>query len=120
MNLRKLLYRTFLPFLLLLSIVAIAQKGLITGRVTDASGRGVAGVSIAVRGQTAGTTSTENGSFTLTVPENATALVFTSVGYGQQEVNLDGRTTIDVTLQSVSGSLNEVVVVGYEQDKEEI
>ncbi|HEX8313469.1 MAG TPA: carboxypeptidase regulatory-like domain-containing protein, partial [Flavisolibacter sp.] len=91
MNLRKLLYAIGLPLFLLFSFVSSAQDKVVSGRVTDSSGRGIAGVSVTIQGQTArGTTTSENGSYSLSVPANVTTLIFSSVGYGTREVNISG------------------------------
>ena len=114
MNLRKLLYAIGLALFLLLSFVGSAQDKVVSGRVTDSSGTGIAGVSVSVKGVSSrGTTTSENGSYSLTVPASATTLVFSSVGYGTQEVAIASLTTANVTLQGASGGLNEIVIVGY-------
>lgn len=114
MYMRTLLRAIAFPLLLLFSFSALAQDKVITGRVTDSSGRGVPGTSVSVKGQAArGTTTGTDGAFSLSVPASAATLVFSSVGYGSQEVAVAGRTSVTVTLQATAGSLNEVVVVGY-------
>lgn len=113
MNLRKLLYAIGLPVLLFLSFVGSAQNRVISGRVTDSSGRGVPGVSVAVKGQpSVGTTTNESGNYSLSVPSNASTLTFSSVGYAYREVSINGGTA-NVTLQTTSADLNAVVVIGY-------
>jgi iron complex outermembrane receptor protein len=114
MNMRKLLNSIGLPLFLLLSFIGAAQDKTVSGRVTDSSGRGISGVSVSVKGQASrGTTTTENGAYSLSVPATATTLVFSSVGYGYQEVAISGQSSANVTLQGTSGNLNEVVVIGY-------
>jgi len=96
-----------------MSISSYAQDKTITGRVTDTSGKGVPGVSVSVKNQPSkGTTTSDNGSFSIAVPPGSNTLVFSSVGYGYQEAAITGS-SVDVTLQSTSGSLNEVVMVAY-------
>ncbi|HVF81471.1 MAG TPA: TonB-dependent receptor [Flavisolibacter sp.] len=113
MNVRKLLKAIGLPLFLLFSLIGAAQDKTVTGRVTDSSGRGISGVSVSVKNQTSrGTTTADNGSYSLSVPAGATTLVFSSVGFGYQEAAI-GVGSINVTLQATAGSLNEVVVVGY-------
>ena len=113
MNLRKLIHSIGLPVLLLFSIASFAQDKVITGRVADTSGRGISGVSVSVKGLPArGTTTTENGSFTLSVPASATALVFTSVGFQQKEVSVNAASG-DIMLMPATGSMNEIVIIGY-------
>lgn len=114
MNLRKLLYAIGLPLFLLFSFVSAAQDKTVSGRVTDSAGRGVAGVSVSVKGQTGrGTTTSETGNYSLSVPANATTLVFSSVGYGTQEIAIASLSTANVTMQATAGGLNEIVIVGY-------
>jgi len=113
MNMRKLLYCIGLPILLLFSLIATAQDRQVTGRVTDAGGNGVAGVSVTVKGQARGTSTTENGTYTISVPADANTLVFSSVGFSTIEMDVNNQATVDVRLQSTAASLNEVVVVGY-------
>src|SRR5690349_5410304 len=103
MNLRKLLYAIVLPVFLLLSYQGQAQEKLVTGRVLDSTGRGIAGVSVSVKGQsTKGTTTSDNGSFSLSVPSTATTLVFSSVGYAYREESISGRSSLDVTMQATA------------------
>ena len=102
-----------LPVFLLFSFVANAQERQITGRVSDSTGRGIPGVSVSVKNlNSRGTTTSENGSFSLSVPSNATTLVFSSVGYDYREVNIDGS-SVNVTLTTASSNLNEVIIIGY-------
>ncbi len=114
MNMRKLLNAIGLSLCLLLSIMASAQDKVITGRVTDSAGRGIGGVSVTVKGQASrGTTTADNGGYSISVPPSATTLVFSSVGYGQQELPISGKSSVNANLQTTTGGLNEVVVVGY-------
>jgi len=83
MNMRKLLYPIGVPVLLLFSFAGFAQDKTITGRVTDSVGNGIANVSVTVKeAPSRGTTTATDGRYSISVPSNATALVFSSVGYG--------------------------------------
>lgn len=85
----------------------------VSGRVVDSAGTGLPGVSVRVRGSSSlGTQTDGSGNFVLTVPDNATLLI-SSVGYEAQEVAVNGRTEISVTLQATNQILSQVVVVGY-------
>ena len=85
----------------------------VSGRVTQANGDGLPGVTVLVKGTSIGTTSGADGSFALNVPEGST-LVFSFVGFGRQEVAVTGATsTLAVVLKDDQQALNEVVVVGY-------
>lgn len=101
-----------LSFLLTLVFSAYAQVN-VSGRVTDETGAGMPGVNILVKGTSTGTTSDVNGAFTISPPDNDAVLVFSFIGYNSQEVPINGRTSIDVTLIPNISSLEEVVVVGY-------
>lgn len=98
--------------LLLFSLPALSQQKMLSGKVTDATGKGISGVSVTVKGQAGGTATSDDGSYSLSVPSNATTLVFSSVGYVAQEASVSGS-TVNITMQSASGNLNEVVVVAY-------
>jgi len=93
---------------------AVAPQNVpVSGRVTDAKGEGLPGVTVLVKGTTIGTSTGADGSFSLSAPENST-LVFSSIGYKNQEIAVTGATsTIAVRLSDDAQGLNEVVVVGY-------
>ncbi|MGV3686334.1 MAG: SusC/RagA family TonB-linked outer membrane protein [Daejeonella sp.] len=91
---------------------AISQElKTITGRVTDA-GEPLPGATIKVKGTTRGTTSAQNGTFTIQARSNET-LVVAFLGMKPQELLVGNRTTLNVALETESSSLSEVVVVGY-------
>ncbi|WP_196956697.1 SusC/RagA family TonB-linked outer membrane protein [Hymenobacter guriensis] len=95
----------------------LQTNGTITGRVVDAKGEGLPGVNVLVRGTTNGTQTDANGGYALAnVPSNAT-LVFSYVGFTAQELPLNGRAAVDVTLVEDVKALSEVVVVGYTTQK---
>lgn len=87
----------------------------VRGKVTDETGIGLPGVNILIKGTTTGTTTDANGNYALQLPDDASQriLVFSFIGYETAEQSADGRTTIDITLQTNVMSLSEVVVVGY-------
>jgi TonB-linked SusC/RagA family outer membrane protein len=93
--------------------VVLAQR-IITGTVTSADdGSGIPGVTVVVKGTTIGTTTNLDGKYQLDVPATARTLVFSFVGLKTQEVEIAGRTLINVTMQSDVKALEEIVVVGY-------
>ena len=86
----------------------------ITGVVTDEAGKALVGVTVKVKGTGVGQTTDENGRFRINAPSANSTLVISYVGYASQEVPLGGRTEVTVQLKQAStGSLSEVVVVGY-------
>lgn len=84
----------------------------VSGRVTASDRTPLAGVSIVVKGTRTGTTTDANGSFALSVPDNAT-LVFSSVGYETQEVAVNGRSSINISLVQSTKTIDQIVIVGY-------
>src|SRR5688572_4791614 len=85
----------------------------VSGKVTDDANQPVPGVNILLKGTTTGTTSDANGAYTLTVPDENGVLVFSFIGYATQEVSINNRSVIDVSLVSDAVALSEIVVTGY-------
>jgi len=88
----------------------------INGKVVNETGEPLVGVSVTVRGGTAGTSTGPDGTYTITAPSDG-ALVFSFVGYTSQTININSRTTIDVKLERVVSALNDVVIIGYGTQK---
>lgn len=89
----------------------------ITGTVTDDEGEPLIGVNVLVKGSNKGTATDFDGNFSLEdVNENAT-LVFSYIGYQKKEVPLEGRSNINIILESDSELLDEVVVVGMGEQR---
>lgn len=86
----------------------------VAGNVTDENNVGLPGVSVVLKGTTRGTTTNADGRFELAIPElGSPVLVFSFVGYLSQEVAVGNQSSISVSLQTDTKSLEEVVVVGY-------
>ena len=99
--------------LLLLALNARAQEQTVTGSVISGEDQlGIPGVNVIIKGTTSGTITDADGNYRVSVP-NEGILVFSSVGFTTQEVSVDGRAVIDLTLAEDVTSLTEVVVVGY-------
>jgi len=103
---------------LLLSVAALlvtlqlwAQR-TVTGRVTDDKGTALPNISVQVRGTNTGTVTSTDGTFSLNIPGNQNVLVISGVGFENREVNISGSNSINVTLQTQTGQLSEVVVTG--------
>ena len=92
-------------------MTAFAQQN-ITGKVTDETKAGVPGVSVKVKGQTKGTTTSPTGDYIIAASVGQT-LVFTYVGYNTREVVVGASPTVNVSLAPSANDLTEVVVVGY-------
>lgn len=111
-------------FVFVSGFTLLAQTKVITGTITSATeGEGpMPGVTVTVKGTTVGALSDVNGKYTINAPENATTLVFTYVGMKPQEIEIAGRSVIDVKMESEIVGLNEVVVtaVGISREKREL
>jgi len=88
----------------------------IKGRVSDKAGLPLPGVSVKIKSLNKGTLTDINGLFEIDVPDNATLLI-SYVGYQSQEVDVSGKTMLEITMVESPKSLNEVVVVGYGTQK---
>ena len=100
---------------------AQAQSMEVSGTVIDAeSNMTLPGVNVTVKGMpTRGTSTNENGEYSLTVPSPQDTLIFSFVGYIQREIPVQGRSVIDVTMASDVQQLEDVVVVGYGTQREQ-
>lgn len=115
MSMRRLLSVIFMPvFLCFLSLNLLAQDRVVTGKVTDSKdGSPVVGASVQPKGTTTGTSTGADGGFTLNVPAGNNVLVISSAEFETQEVNISGRSSVDISLVATGGGLTEVVVIGY-------
>ena len=86
---------------------------IVSGTVTNEDNEPLPGVNVLVKGTTIGTTTDVKGAFSLSVADGSAVLVFSFIGYKTVEMNVGEQTTIDVTLQTDTETLDEVVVVGY-------
>ncbi|MBN1158794.1 MAG: TonB-dependent receptor [Bacteroidales bacterium] len=90
------------------------QQQTVRGTITDGTtGEPLAGVTVQVQGTMTGAISQADGSFSVNIPQGAEALIFSFVGFETQEINIAGRTVIDVVMTQEITALEEVVVVGY-------
>ena len=112
-----------IPYLFLLMlfsfVTASAQKGItVRGTVLDSNGETIIGASVTLKGNNSvGTISDIDGNFVLTVPSEKSVLIVSYVGMKPQEVKVSSKGMIKVTLEDDTKQLEEVVVVGYGQQK---
>ncbi|HWC52876.1 MAG TPA: SusC/RagA family TonB-linked outer membrane protein [Chitinophagaceae bacterium] len=115
---RKLLF--LLMGMVCLTVQVWAQR-VVTGKVTDDKGNPLPNASVLVKGTTTGTATKPDGTYSITVPANAKALIFSSVNMTTIEMPLGKETTLNASLQPEDKTLSEVVVVGYgTQRKKEV
>ncbi len=94
------------------------QQQTINGKVIDLeNNEALPGVNVLAKGTTTGTVTDVDGNYRLTVGDDVTTLVFSSIGYTSEEVAINGRTVINLSLSPDIQSLSEVVVVGYGTQK---
>ncbi len=110
---KKNLRLFFMLFMLSTCWLGYAQQRSISGTVYDTDNVSLPGVSIVVKGTTNGTITDYNGNYTINLDNDDQVLVFSFIGFQSQDVNIDGRSTINVVLQADVQDIDEVVVVGY-------
>ncbi|MGZ8510804.1 MAG: TonB-dependent receptor plug domain-containing protein, partial [Chitinophagaceae bacterium] len=113
---RKLLVA--LTAFLLFAGELLAQK-TVTGKVTDDQGNPIPNASVVIKGTSSGTVTKADGSYSLTVPADATVLIFTTVDMGSKEVTIGSETIINTSLKAEDKTMTEVVVTsfGIKRDK---
>ena len=114
--LKKLILKFKIAALLITVFVATAsgsfseQQQIITGKISDTKGEALTGVNVVLKGTMIGATSDIAGNYSISVPDLNGTLVFSFIGYTSQEVAINNRRTVDVTLAEELQALSEVVV----------
>ncbi|MEM8965113.1 MAG: TonB-dependent receptor [Bacteroidota bacterium] len=106
-------YVMFMATAVLWSGTALAQEKTVSGTVTSDAEGPLPGVNVLVKGTSSGTVTDLDGNYRLTIPEGNNTLVFSSIGYANQEVEVGSQTTIDIVMAEDVQALSEVVVIGY-------
>lgn len=88
----------------------------VQGRVADGSGKAITGASVQVKGTAIGTTTDDNGKFSLQA-DRGSILVVSHVGYQTREFPVTSEQPLLITLVNISGAMNEVIVIGYGTQK---
>ncbi|MDZ4806738.1 MAG: TonB-dependent receptor [Bacteroidota bacterium] len=94
----------------------IAQK-VITGKVTDKAGQPLEGVSVVTNNNKGGTTTNQDGTFSVNVPSSSASLVFSFVGFTPQTVSIGSKSVLNIQLSPEDVTETEVVVIGYGTQK---
>lgn len=112
---KKVLYRVLLCTLWLLALTSASfgQTKTLVGVITDQAGLPLEKATVKAKGEKASTVTDLNGRFHLTVPEKVKALVVSYAGATPQEISVEGKTTLAITINLAESKLNEVVVIGY-------
>lgn len=115
---KKILLLSFM-FLFAVAFSALAQR-TVSGTVTSGEdGSTIPGVNVVLKGTTNGTTTDLDGNYRISVPEEGGTLVYSFIGFAQQEVEIGAKSVIDVEMSSDTRQLAEVVVVAYGQQSKE-
>lgn len=95
---------------------SLIKEITVSGKITDENGEPIPGATVVIKGTGTGTTTDIDGEFKLSAPENS-VLVCSFMGYIAQEKAIGNSTTLSIILKEKISALNEVVVVGYGQQK---
>ncbi len=110
---RKIFKKIMLLCCMLLGSVTAFSQNVVSGKVTDSKdGTPVVGASVSVKGTKTITQTASDGSFRINAPSDAT-LVFSSVGFVQQEMKVSGKSIVDISFNQLNQQLDELVVVAY-------
>ena len=90
-----------------------AQNRTVTGKVTSTGGASLPGVTVTQKGTSNATVTNEQGSYSISLPAGTAVLVFSSVNFRAEEVNVGDRSVINVSLADTATVLSDVVVIGY-------
>jgi len=101
------------PLLPQAAYAQVAGAHTVSGKITSANGEGIPGVTVVVKGTTNGTTTDVDGKYTISVPNDNSVLVLSSVGFAKQELAVGNRTSINQSLEAENQALEEVKVIGY-------
>ncbi|MEZ4856267.1 MAG: TonB-dependent receptor [Gelidibacter sp.] len=93
------------------------KKKIIKGTIVDDAGVPLAGATVVVKGTTIGVSTDFDGNFELSVPDDTTTLVVSYLGFTPQEIEITGKTSIEVKMLPDNTTLNEIVVIGYGTEK---
>ncbi len=90
-----------------------AQQKSISGKIVDAGGLPLPGVSVVLKGTTTGVITDTDGNYSVSNISTGSVLVFSFVGMKTLEIRVEGKTTIDVRMQEETIGIEEIVAVGY-------
>lgn len=110
-------FKLLFIFLTLSTSTVFAQRTVKGAVRDDNTNEPLFGVNIVIKGSSIGTITDVNGSYTLNVPDDASVLTYSYIGYYNQDININGRTEINVLLKENVSQFEEVVVIGYGQQQ---
>jgi len=113
-------FKIFVILIIAATVLAFSVFRTITGKVIDENGNPLAGVSVSVKGAPTGTITDLKGSYQIAVNEQDKTLVFTFIGYTTVEQRITGRNIINVTMNQVLVTLDEMIITGYGSKRAEM
>ncbi|MEO7316022.1 MAG: TonB-dependent receptor plug domain-containing protein, partial [Ginsengibacter sp.] len=114
---RKIIKKLTLAFIFLATLnISYAQTKEVSGQIMDGSAKTIAGASVIAKGTTSGTSTNDDGKFTLQVPAGVKALLVSALNYASQEVPITAS-PMAIILKNTVLDLEEVIVVGYGTQK---
>ena len=109
--------KTLILFSIILGLQSAVAQITVTGTVNDETGTPLHGVTVIEKGTTNGLSTDFDGNYTITVSGPSSTLVFSYIGYLSQEVALNGRNSVTISLEVDTQRLDEVVIIGYGAQK---
>ena len=106
-----------MPFVMILLAFQPVNFHTVSGKIVDEAGNPIASVSIIVKGTNTATLSAPDGTYQINVSDKNAVLVFSVVGYKSQEIEIKGKTTVNVSLKAAGNELQEVIVMAYGQQR---
>ena len=110
---KKLYAAVMLVALCIFSFTAYAQQKEVTGKVSDANGEPLAGVTVIVKGKNRGTTTDAQGNYRISV-DAADALTFSYIGFNDYEETVGSKSHMNVAMNEATEQVEQVVVTGYQ------
>ena len=121
MTKRTTLFRgvCILTLLIFISLISFSQGSFrVTGKVTYENGKPLSDVTVQIRGSKTATSTRADGSFEINAPSGKSTLVFGFVGYDDQELSLNNKTAVSMSMKPAAvTSMTDVVVIGYGTQK---
>ena len=106
--------KRLLLILLMLPSLIMAQQSIVSGVVFDDTGNPLPGATVSVKGSDGvGSITDVDGNYSVNIPEGSDTLIFSYIGFLETQVNISGKSTVNVNLSPDVSELDEVVVVGY-------
>ena len=121
-DLHKYRLSSLIALLLFCVNFSFAQKEFftVTGTVEDKTGEPIPSVNIQLKGNIVNAVTDKNGAFTINLSNKEATLIFSSIGYRTQEVEVDGKRIMNVVMEDDMTQLQDAVVVGYGLQKKSV